>query len=88
MRIRILKAFYWKDRDVATTPGQVMNVPEQVGELWLRHGMAMQDKTVDVPETKAVLAVPEPKPLPPDVITPIKRRRKARKKWASQTLHW
>ena len=40
MRIRILKAFYWKDRDVATTPGQVMNVPE----------------------TKAVLAVPEPKP--------------------------
>ena len=86
MRVRIAKRFWWKDRNVTTTPGQVMNVPDEVARLWLRHGMAMEDRTVDVPvpvvemtETKAG-PPPEPKPLPPDVVRPKKRKVRRAKK--------
>ena len=61
-RVRIVRSFYWKAENRTMRAGDVGEVPDADAQLWLRHGMAMQDKTVDVPETKAVLAVPEPKP--------------------------
>jgi hypothetical protein len=81
MRVRIVRGFYWKAQDRVMKPGDVANVPDEDAQLWLRHEMAMQDKTIDVPENKATEAVNsnppplEPKPLAPDVITRGKPRK-------------
>jgi len=54
MRIRILKSFYFRKRDTTYKPGDVVDAPREDAELWLRHGMAMQDKSLDgASETKA-----------------------------------
>jgi hypothetical protein len=76
MRVRIVKPFYFKARDMRMVPGQLVTVPDEDAKLWLRHGMAMEDKTVDVQEQKpALVAKPEPAVTEP-VKPAIKRRRK------------
>jgi len=52
MRVRIKKTFYYAKQNRNLRPGDVVNVPEDEAGIWLHHGMAMQDKSVDVPEMK------------------------------------
>ena len=52
MRVRIKKAFYYAKQNRNLRPGDVVNVPEDEAGIWLHHGMAMLDKSVDVPQTK------------------------------------
>ena len=64
-RVRIARPFYWKGGDRRMIPGQIVTVPADDAQLWLRHGIAMQDKTVDVSENKAESVIevkPKPKP--------------------------
>lgn len=52
MRVRILKPFYHARKKRAYKPNEVVDARKDEAELWMRHGMAMQDKSVEVPETK------------------------------------
>jgi hypothetical protein len=77
-RVRILKPFYWKARDAYLKSGDMASVPDEDAQLWLRHGMAMEDKTVDVPENRSKPTPPvEAKPVE---IKPIEVKPKPRKK--------
>ena len=52
MRVRILKLGITSKG--ALNPGEVMDVDEVTGRKWCQAGIAMQDKSLDVPrETKA-----------------------------------
>ena len=54
MRIRILKPFYFARRGVSYKPDEVVDAPREDAEVWLKAGMAMQDKSMDgATETKA-----------------------------------
>ena len=52
MRVRILKPFYHARKKIAYKPNEVVDVKKDEAELWMYHGMAMQDKSVEVPERK------------------------------------
>ncbi len=52
MRVRILKPFYYAKRKVSYKPNDIVNINKDDAELWMRHGMAMQDKTLEIPEKK------------------------------------
>jgi hypothetical protein len=54
MRVRILKPFYFAKRGVSYRAGEVIDVSCEDAEVWLKSGMAMQDKSIDgATETKA-----------------------------------
>jgi hypothetical protein len=73
MRVRVTKRFWYGAQRLPLKPGDVVNIPEAEARTWLHHGMAMMDKTVDVPENKA-------EPVEQiEVKAKPKRRRKARK---------
>jgi len=73
MRVRVTKRFWYGAQRLPLKPGDVVNIPEAEARTWLQHGMAMLDKTVDVPENKA-------EPVEQiEVKAKPKRRRKARK---------
>jgi hypothetical protein len=71
MRVRVTKRFWYGAQRLPLKPGDVVNIPEAEARTWLHHGMAMMDKTVDVPENKAEPEI--------EVKAKPKRRRKARK---------
>lgn len=73
MRVRTLKSFYYEAQKRRVVPGDVLNIPDSEARTWLHHGMAMLDKTVDVPENKAEPVQEKPVEAKP------KRKRKARK---------
>ncbi len=52
MRLRIKKTFYYAKQNRNLRPGDVVNIPEDEAGTWLHHGMAMLDKSVDIPQTK------------------------------------
>lgn len=82
MRVRIAKGFWWRDGNANMRPGELAEVPDADAQLWLRHGMAMEDKTEDVPENKGEVVEGPPqerKPLPPDIATKPRRKKKAKK---------
>jgi len=54
MRVRIAKTFYYASQKRNLKPGDVVNIPDSEAHIWLHHGMAMLDKTVDVPENKGI----------------------------------
>ena len=65
MRVRVLKTFWYRAQNVRLKPGDIIDIPGADARAWMRHDMAMLDKTVDVPENKAepVIEVkPKPKP--------------------------
>jgi hypothetical protein len=71
MRVRVTRRFWYGAQKLPLKPGDVVNIPEAEARTWLHHGMAMMDKTVDVPENKAepveqtepvVEVKPKPKP--------------------------
>jgi len=74
MRVRIARGFYWKAQGRVMRPGDVANVPDEDAQLWLRHDMAMQDKTVDVPENKSI-----PAETKPDIVRKPRKVKKAKK---------
>ena len=51
MRIRIKRDFSYEDRSYQA--GTVANVSQEKGNRWCSHGLAMEDKSVDIPEIKA-----------------------------------
>ena len=53
MRVRVAKSFYYRARNRKLKPGDVITIPDDEARIWLHHGMAMEDKTIDVPENKA-----------------------------------
>ena len=78
MRVRIKKTFYYAKQDRNLRPGDVVNLPEDEAGIWLNHGMAMLDKSVDIPQTKG--GADGPQEPTQKVPTAAKRRRgKARK---------
>jgi hypothetical protein len=52
MRVRILKPFYHARKKRAYKPNEIVDVKKDEAELWMYHGMAMQDKSMEVPERK------------------------------------
>jgi len=68
MRIRVLRRFYYKTQGRVLDSGDVLNIPDEEARIWIHHGMAMEDKTIDVPEMKPVdpaeevVEVEKPKP--------------------------
>ena len=50
MRVRILKPFYHARKKRAYKPNEIVDAKKDEAELWMHHGMAMQDKSVEVPE--------------------------------------
>jgi hypothetical protein len=62
MRVRIMRPFYWRGADKRLVAGDVVCVPDEDGELWLRHDMAMQDKSDEPAEFKDGKPAPEPEP--------------------------
>ena len=76
MRIRILRPFYYQNRDRRYVPGEVVDLPEEEIGAWLKQGMAMQDKSLDgASEIKAII-----KPMvEPEAEIKSKRKRKSRR---------
>jgi len=76
------------------TPGDILNIPDDEARIWLNHGMAMQDKSIDVPEHPAASIeaaeqisvdavdgdVLPPQPSVPDVVRSKKRKVRRAKK--------
>jgi len=60
MRIRILRNF--SNKGVSYQAGVIVDVGPGDAEKWCSHGLAMKDKSVDIPEVKA--------PETPDVDIP------------------
>lgn len=60
MRIRILKKFYYRDMDRMMEPGKVENIPDTDAEVWCKSGLAMKDKSLDVPIESKESAQPAP----------------------------
>ena len=82
MRLRITKRFYYAKRNRFFNPGDVIDVPDEDAVIWVRHEMAMQDKTIDVPrETKAapVQSVAEPVKIV-EIPKPVTTKRKPAKR--------
>ena len=69
MRIRIKRNFSYEDRSYQA--GTVANVSQEKGERWCSHGLAMQDKSMDVPKVKT-----EPEITPKVVKPKVKRKKK------------
>ena len=53
MRIRILRNF--NHTGIIYTAGTVVDVNPETANRWCSHGLAMQDKSVDVPEVKELV---------------------------------
>ena len=54
MRVRILKPFYHARKKRAYKPNEIVDVKKDEAELWMYHGMAMQDKSFEPTENKAL----------------------------------
>ena len=70
MRVRIIRGFYYAKRGTRYVPDDVVDAPEEDAQLWLKHGIAMRDKSVDPSEVKGIpvptesLFIEEPKKAP------------------------
>lgn len=91
MRVRILKPFYFAKRKTSYKEGDVVDASEADVKVWLRHGMAMQDKSLDggkevkssaIAEVKSLLPQGEPEPtaLANQPKPKTRRKRKSTKK--------
>ena len=79
MRVRVAKSFYYRAQDRRLMPGDVVNIPDNEAKAWLHHGMAMEDKSVDVPEQKSAPVV-EVKPEVASEPVKVVAKRRARRK--------
>jgi hypothetical protein len=54
MRVRILRPFFYLKRNTNYKEGDVVDINQEEGEVWMAAGIAMQDKSLDgAKETKA-----------------------------------
>ena len=79
MRVRVAKSFWYQAQKRHLVPGDVINIPDNEAKVWLHHGMAMEDKTVDVPEQKSAPVV-EVKPEVASEPVKVVAKRRARRK--------
>ena len=79
MRIRIIKMFYYSGKGHYHA-GDVVDVSDTDAHEYIRKGLAMQDKSVEPVENKAVVPPPPPPPHPDKdssvYITKIVRRKR------------
>ena len=77
MRIRIIKMFYCSDKGHYHA-GEVVDVSDTEAQEYINKGLAMQDKSMEPTENKAVVPPPPPHPDkdPSVYITKIVRRKK------------
>ena len=77
MKVRILKPFYFKPRNQAMLPGDVVDVPEEDGNTWVKMHMAeITGQSPDLPtgSEKAVIS-PEETAEKPVLRKPKKKKR-------------
>ena len=88
MRVRILKPFYFDKRKTTYAPNDVVDAPEADAKVWLRHGLAMQDKSLDgSKEVKEVISasggIPEGMEVP-EAVTTVTSEPKPKRKYTKK----